>query len=155
MAAAGLCLLPIISRDRGCHTHTVSSTMSSPSLRPDDEILCPHYRQWHRLVTTGTEGTPHAVAMLLFECAKRLYYGWSDRRVESVRDAAGGLTSVTGKSTIAAMISRCSDARERTRKQNEWSSETMTEATSRGYRKNFLNPNGHNAYGVFDRHKQF
>jgi hypothetical protein len=29
----------------------------------------------------------------------------------------------------------------------------MTDATSRGYRKNFRNPNRHNVYGAFDRHR--
>jgi hypothetical protein len=51
------------------------STMKSQALQPGDELLCPHCRRWHRLVTTGTEGTPYAVAMLFFECAKKLYYG--------------------------------------------------------------------------------
>ena len=44
----------------------------------------------------------------------------------------------------SAMISRCRDARARTRKQNERSSETMTDATRRSYRKNFRNLNAHN-----------
>ena len=43
-------------------------------LEPGDEIHCPHCGRWHMLITTGTDGTPYAVAMLFFRCVKGVYY---------------------------------------------------------------------------------
>ena len=64
-------------------------------LEPGDELHCPHCRRWHTLVTTSTEGTPYAVAMLFFECVKGLYYAgqvggtsrFETRRAPPIREA--------------------------------------------------------------------
>jgi hypothetical protein len=52
------------------------------------------------------------------------------------------------------MISRCSEARERTVNRSEWSSETTTDDTTADYRKNARNLNRRNSYSVFDSHRQ-
>ena len=57
-----------------------------------------------------------------------------------------------GVTRRSAMISRCSDSRDRIMNRSEWSSEKTTDATKRGYRRTSITSIEGNAYGVFDSH---
>jgi hypothetical protein len=50
------------------------------------------------------------------------------------------------------MISRCSDARDRSKNRNEWRSETTTDATTGGYPRTTVTLNQLKAYHVYGRH---
>ena len=54
----------------------------------------------------------------------------------------------------SAMISRCSEARDRTRNRSEWSSETTTDATSGGYRRTPVTSIDATRTSVFGSHSQ-